>query len=79
MKHAFEQYKDEVFGTVDYTEGTIRLTELIINGLYTNDGVLNVFATPRYPDFFTKRNNIVIIDDYKVNVTMDYENESDKS
>ncbi len=79
LKNAFEQYKDEVFGTVDYTEGTIRLTELIINGLYTNDGVLNVFATPRYPDFFTKRNNIVIIDDYKVNVTMDYENESDKS
>jgi hypothetical protein len=79
LTQAFEQYADEAFGTVDYDEGQIRLSGLSINDLYTTNGLLNVYAVPRYPDFFTKRNNIVVIDDYQVNVTLDYENESDKS
>lgn len=79
LKQAFEQYVDEAFGTVDYTDGQIRLSGLSIGDLYTTDGLLSVYAIPRTPDFFTKRNNVVVIGDYKVNVTLDYENESDKA
>ena len=78
LKQTFEQYQDETFGTVDYASGQIRLTNLEISKLYTQDGLLRVYAVPRYPDFFTKQNNIVVIDEYTVNTIEDYENESDK-
>lgn len=79
LTSAFEMYEDETFGTVDYTTGQIRLSGLQIGDLYTDDGLLKVFADPVYPDFFTKRNNIVVIDDIQTNVIEYYENENNKT
>ena len=75
---AFEAYDDDVdYGTVDYKTGQVRLL-VEFGGVYSTSGVLNVFAEPKLPDFFTKRNNIVVIDDVNVSVTIDAENENTK-
>lgn len=78
LKSAFEVYPNETFGSVDYTSGQVRLSGLQIGNLYTTDGLLKVFAGPEFPDFFTKRNNIVVIDDVQINVIQDHENENQK-
>ena len=77
-KSAFEMYPDEVFGLMDYTNGIVRLIDFEINGLYGANTKLGVYAKPENPDFFTKRNNIVVIDDTVIQATINHENENEK-
>lgn len=77
-KGEYQMYADEVFGQVDYENGVVRLTDFEVNGLYGNKTKLGVHADPKRPDFFTKRNNIVLINDTKVHVTENFENENEK-
>jgi hypothetical protein len=78
LKNQYVIYPSETFGSVDYTTGQVRLSGLQIGSLYTSDGLLKVFATPSVPDFFTKQNNVVVIDDVQISVIEDFENENNK-
>lgn len=64
-------FPDEFFGDVDYEKGIVRLTDFEVNGLYTGDK-LAVTAKPENPEFFTKRNNIVLIKDVNVTATENF-------
>lgn len=76
-KKSWVAYPDETFGTVDYTKGIIRLVNFEANDLYGKT-TLSAHATPRYPDFFTKRNNIVVIDQVDITIVEDFQNEGNK-
>lgn len=63
-------FVNEVFGLVNYANGTIDISEFKptdITGSATNHLRINV--TPRIPDFYTQRNNILNIGEYDVNLT----------
>lgn len=77
LTEKWEYYSDETFGTIDYSTGQIRLT-INFAGVYSQDGILRVYATPEKPDFFTKKNNLVVIGDYSVSVIENSENETEK-
>ena len=77
-KQMFEMYPDEAFGSVDHDTGIISLTNFETNGLYGGADELGTFATPVRPDFFTKRNNIVVIDSSVLEATENFENENEK-
>lgn len=77
LTQTFKVFPDEVFGTVDYTNGIVRITDFETTGLYGKEQ-LSVFAKPENPDFFSKRNNIVVIDDVVVKVSENFENENEK-
>lgn len=74
----FQMYPDEVFGEVDHDKGIVRLSGFEVNGLYENELQLPVFATPVKPDFFTKRNNIVVINETQIKAIENFENENEK-
>lgn len=75
----YQIYPDEVFGVVDYENGVVRMTNFEVNGLYAGKTKLGTHAQPVNPDFFTKRNNIVVIENFTVDVTENFENENEKS
>jgi len=77
LTQSFKVFPDEVFGTVDYTNGIVRITDFETTGLYSKEQ-LSVFAKPENPDFFSKRNNIVVIDDVVIKVSENFENENEK-
>ena len=70
-------FPDEYFGTVDYVNGIVRITDFETTGIY-DASQLSVYGKPENPDFFSKRNNIVVIDDVVVNVSENFENENEK-
>jgi len=77
-KGEYQMYPNETFGQADYANGIVRLIDFEVNDLYSNKTKLGVYADPVRPDFFTKRNNIVLIDDTKVIVSENFENENEK-
>lgn len=77
LTQAFEVFPDEYFGEVDYANGIVRITDFETSNIY-NSGQLSVFATPENPDFYSKRNNIVTIDDVVVKLSEHFENENER-
>jgi len=75
FKNEFVVYPDETFGVVDYDLGQVRLTNFQVDGLYTNTNLLAVHSTPKNPDFFTVRNNILTISQSVVTLVENYQNE----
>lgn len=73
----YKLYPEEFFGTIDYTKGLVRLTDFYITDLYDTNKLYS-WVTPVNPDFFTKRNNVVIIDDYTMTINEDFSTESNK-
>ena len=78
LTEEFEMFADETFGVVDYTLGIVRLIDFEVNGLYGDKEYLGVYASPVRPDFFTKRNNIVLINESVVTATENFNNELEK-
>lgn len=78
VKKSYIKYSNETFGTINYKTGAVNLVDLLITAVTNTSGLINCYATPVDPDFFTKRNNILTINNYKVNVIADYNNESNK-
>lgn len=76
-KGVYEQYVGETFGEVDYMTGIVRLTDFEVNSVIGSNE-LSVHTTPIDPDFHTKRNNIVVINHFKVNAVEHFENENEK-
>lgn len=76
-KKEFQVYPGESFGVVEHETGIVRLIDFEVNGLYTGTK-LAVHAQPVRPDYFTKRNNIVVIEEAKVTATENFENENEK-
>lgn len=74
----YRKYPAEVFGQVDYSKGIIRLNEFELNGLYGSETKLSVYAKPVEPDFFTKRNKIVVINEVNLTAKENFENENEK-
>lgn len=70
-------FPNETFGTVDYSKGIIRLVDFEVNDLY-GETKLSIYATPKLPDFFTKRNNVVVIDRVNITIVEDFNNEGNK-
>jgi hypothetical protein len=67
-------YINQTFGTIDYSTGKIVLSGIIFDDLYDYDR-LYIFSKPEYPNYYTKRNNIVVIGDYNVTLIEDFVNE----
>jgi len=78
FKKEWVAFPNETFGTVDYENGIIRLVNFEVNDLY-GQSKLNINATPKLPDFFTKRNNVVMINQFTVKVVADFQNEGNKA
>jgi hypothetical protein len=78
FKKDWVAYPNETFGTVDYTNGIIRLIDFEANDLY-DANKLSIYATPKFPDFFTKRNNVVVIEQVDITIVEDFNNEGNKA
>lgn len=70
------KYPDETFGNIDYTNGIVRFSGFSFDALYQDEKILRVLVEPKNPDFYTRRNNIVTIDDYTINISEDLGTES---
>lgn len=76
LKSEFEEF-DEIFGEVDYEKGIVRLIDFQTSNLF-DESNLSLLAAPKIPDFFSKRNSIVTIDNTIINVKSNFENENEK-
>ncbi len=67
------KYVDEVFGTVDYTTGLMRIINVVVEKILTSNSYIKTTAKPINPDFFPLRNNIVTINKISTNIIKEYQ------
>lgn len=73
IAEAWTKYTDESFGSVDYENGLVRVINVIIEKILTDNDYIKNTAIPVNPDFFPLRNNIVTINSVKTNIVRDYQ------
>jgi hypothetical protein len=61
----------KTFGSIDYTAGTVTLTELEITGVdQANGGIFELIVKPQSNDVVSVRNQLVTIPDENINISM---------
>jgi len=76
-KKEFIKYSNETFGTVDYEQGIVKISDIVFSKLIEDD--IKVFANPINPLFFAKLNNIISIDNVQIFIEDYHGRESEKS
>lgn len=75
-KGTWNKFINETFGTVVYTTGAVKLSDITFTGLVEDD--IKIFAIPVNPLFFAKLNTILVIDDVNINIENYHGRESEK-
>jgi len=66
ISNEWRVFENEYFGTVNYTNGYIEFSSLIVSSIENN--MMKVYVTPYNDDFFTERNNILTINDITISL-----------
>ena len=69
----WNKYTDELFGSVDYDLGLVRVINVVIEKFLTGNEYIKNTVTPLNPDFFPVRNNIVTINSVQTKIIKDYQ------
>lgn len=61
---------NENVGSVSYSEGTINVTDLVIDNLLDNKTYFTIYVVPKEPDIIALRNQILILDELDIKIGM---------
>lgn len=75
-KKSWIKFSGETFGEIDYTEGSVKLSDIVFASLIDSD--IKLFVKPVNPLFFAKLNDILIINDILVNIDDYHGRENEK-